>query len=116
MILGLDLRRGLGPLAFGGMVAILAYTASGAEPTRLLKPPAPEPILVRQLPLPPVAPSNDAGACSAAINPNRTGCIGVHGLFQSMAGNQFMEHRRVGEGGVVAAHTHHATVFHELIP
>ena len=83
MILGLDLRRGLGPLAFGGMVAILAYTASGAEPTRLPKPPAPEPILVRQLPLPPVAPSNDAGACSAAINPNRTGCIGVHGLFQS---------------------------------
>ncbi|KAJ8117004.1 hypothetical protein OPT61_g1688 [Boeremia exigua] len=38
-------------------------------------PPAPESFEVSELPLPPVAPSREVGACSIAINPRRTGCI-----------------------------------------
>ncbi len=44
-------------------------------------PPAPEPITVTELPLPPVVSSNATGACSWAINSRGTGCIGkVTGL------------------------------------
>ncbi|KAM0335474.1 hypothetical protein ACHAQA_000522 [Verticillium albo-atrum] len=46
-------------------------------------PPAPEPITVTELPLPPVAPSEDEGACSPKINPARTGCIGRTTPIQS---------------------------------
>src|SRR5215218_6976914 len=38
-------------------------------------PPKPEPVKVEELPLPPTAPSTAAGACSASVNPRRTGCI-----------------------------------------
>ncbi|KAI9162776.1 saponin hydrolase precursor [Paramyrothecium foliicola] len=38
-------------------------------------PPTPEPIDVVELPLPPVSPSFAEGACTADINPRRTGCI-----------------------------------------
>lgn len=47
-------------------------------------PPHPEPIVVTELPLPPVAPSSLRGACSIAINPQGTGCIQqLGGLIQS---------------------------------
>ncbi|QFG20664.1 hypothetical protein [Actinomadura sp. WMMB 499] len=39
------------------------------------RPPEPEPIKVRELPLPPVTRSTEPGACTPEINPNRTGCI-----------------------------------------
>ncbi|KAI1865676.1 hypothetical protein JX265_007999 [Neoarthrinium moseri] len=45
--------------------------------------PKPEPVSIIQLPLPPVTQSNAAGACSAAINPRGTGCIGVSTGLQS---------------------------------
>ncbi|KAI1871561.1 uncharacterized protein JN550_004555 [Neoarthrinium moseri] len=45
--------------------------------------PKPEPISIIQLPLPPVTQSNAAGACSAAVNPRGTGCIGVSTGLQS---------------------------------
>lgn len=38
-------------------------------------PPKPETIEVVELPLPPVSPSNDEGACTSDVNPNGTGCI-----------------------------------------
>ena len=38
-------------------------------------PPSPEPIEVVELPLPPVAPSSETGACTLDINPRKTGCI-----------------------------------------
>ncbi|KAH7074032.1 hypothetical protein BKA63DRAFT_567197 [Paraphoma chrysanthemicola] len=38
-------------------------------------PPSPEPIEVVELLLPPVAPSQDTGACTRDINPRGTGCI-----------------------------------------
>ncbi|KAK4096668.1 hypothetical protein N658DRAFT_501312 [Parathielavia hyrcaniae] len=51
---------------------------------RLPSPPKPEPIDIFELPLPPVAPSRDEGACTPAINPRRTGCIGIETLeFQA---------------------------------
>jgi hypothetical protein len=50
-------------------------------------PPTPEPIDVVELLLPPVSASRAIGACTAAINPHRTGCIakdiGVDGHFQA---------------------------------
>ncbi|RKK23067.1 hypothetical protein BFJ68_g2485 [Fusarium oxysporum] len=38
-------------------------------------PPNPEPISLSTLPLPPVAPSNDTGACTPEVNRNGTGCM-----------------------------------------
>ncbi|KAF6832988.1 saponin hydrolase precursor [Colletotrichum musicola] len=47
-------------------------------------PPAPEAFQIVELPLPPVAPSNEEGACSAEINPRGTGCIArAVGEFQA---------------------------------
>ncbi|KAM0278834.1 hypothetical protein ACHAQH_004910 [Verticillium albo-atrum] len=46
-------------------------------------PPAPEPITVVELPLPPVAPSDEEGSCSSEVNPARTGCIGRMTPIQS---------------------------------
>ena len=63
---------------------ICVGTSFGAEQARIPKPPAPEPIEVTELPLPPTAPSSNPGACTAAVNPNRTGCIDSAPLkFQS---------------------------------
>ena len=58
-----------------------AFGLNGVQPK---PPPKPEPINVVELPLPPVAPSSDQGACTATINPRRTGCIGINvGNFQA---------------------------------
>jgi hypothetical protein len=62
-----------------GIAAVSVGVAVAAK-----TPPKPEPIDVVELPLPPVAPSNAEGACTAEINPWRTGCIGIDtGEFQS---------------------------------
>jgi len=53
-------------------LSIANRVCAGQQP--LPKPPAPEPIAITELPLPPTAPSSDPGACTAAVNPNRTGC------------------------------------------
>ncbi|KAL2824258.1 hypothetical protein BDW59DRAFT_172990 [Aspergillus cavernicola] len=48
------------------------------------RPPWPEPIDVVELLLPPVISRNETGACTAAVNPRGTGCIGqVFNEFQS---------------------------------
>ncbi|GAM43653.1 hypothetical protein TCE0_060r18635 [Talaromyces pinophilus] len=46
-------------------------------------PPSPEPIQIVELPLPPVAPTDDIGACTLEINPRKTGCMGKYSFFQS---------------------------------
>ena len=47
-------------------------------------PPAPEPIAVTELPLPPVAPNSTNGSCSTIVNAHGTGCIQQSGgLIQS---------------------------------
>lgn len=56
-------------------------------------PPESEPIKVRELPLPPVTPSTEAGSCTREINPRGTGCIGQSpGLF---SGNFLPDSRHV---------------------
>jgi hypothetical protein len=58
--------------------------ANASEATSVPKPPAPEPIEVTELPLPPTAPERSIGSCTVAINPHRTGCIDSAPLsFQS---------------------------------
>lgn len=48
---------------------------SGGPRTFLPTPPLREPIEIIELPLPPVAPSQEIGSCSIEINPSKTGCI-----------------------------------------
>ncbi|CUU56946.1 hypothetical protein Ga0074812_109166 [Parafrankia irregularis] len=57
--------------------------ATGNATGGIPAPPRAEPISVRELPLPPVAPSDDPGACTAAVNPHHTGCLAGRGGFQS---------------------------------
>lgn len=53
-------------------------------PSVVAEPPPPESIDVVELPLPPVAPDNNSGACTPSINPRRTGCIGkISDSFQA---------------------------------
>ncbi|RDW68659.1 hypothetical protein BP5796_09316 [Coleophoma crateriformis] len=40
--------------------------------------PAPEPIEITELPLPPVVATNTTGSCTLAINPQGTGCMGLN--------------------------------------
>ncbi|KAH8893636.1 hypothetical protein GQ53DRAFT_859515 [Thozetella sp. PMI_491] len=62
--------------------AVLAYSA-------VPPPPAPETISITELPLPPLAPNNDAGACTKQINPSGTGCL-VNGVFNSFQSGDFL--------------------------
>lgn len=51
-------------------------TATLSLATGVPAPPKSESIDIFELPLPPVAPTNDTGACNTSINPRHTGCIG----------------------------------------
>lgn len=65
-------------------LSTIAYTIALGRASTIPAPPQPESIKVVELPLPPVAPSNDTGACTASINPHRTGCIGqISSSFQA---------------------------------
>ncbi|KAL2113404.1 hypothetical protein VUR80DRAFT_4020 [Thermomyces stellatus] len=46
-----------------------------ARAAAIIPPPEPEKFDIIELPLPPVSPSTDEGACTKEINPNGTGCI-----------------------------------------
>ena len=71
-------------LAMCVILASCVFHPAAAQEPRIPRPPAPEPIEVTELPLPPSAPSNESGACTSAINPHRTGCIDTAPLsFQS---------------------------------
>jgi len=69
----------------GTGLAVSTFATAYAHPSGSVpRPPAPEPISVSELPLPPTAPSTSAGACSTAINPNGTGCMSADsGAIQS---------------------------------
>jgi len=55
------------------LFGLLLACGNGSDPDSPLK--GPETVVIESLPLPPTAPSNLVGACSAAINPNGTGCL-----------------------------------------
>ncbi|KAH8589559.1 hypothetical protein B0O99DRAFT_553527 [Bisporella sp. PMI_857] len=69
----------------GCFLAGIAQTSSSNTPGRCRlpgaptypRPPKPEPISVVRLPLPPSIVSDEVGACTAKINPRRTGCIRI---------------------------------------
>lgn len=65
-----------------------AFSLRDVSAATIPDPPQPEPIQVIELPLPPVAPSNDMGSCTPDINPHRTGCI-LQGLgdYEFQAGD-----------------------------
>src|SRR6185312_8021624 len=51
------------------------HLADARPAADLPPPPAPEPIAIEELPLPPTAPAADTGACTVAVNPHKTGCM-----------------------------------------
>lgn len=55
--------------------------------------PEPEPIDVFELPLPPVSPSSQPGACTLEINPRGTGCI--NGATEAYQGNFLPDDKHV---------------------
>ncbi|MEV5828652.1 hypothetical protein AB0L25_24135 [Spirillospora sp. NPDC052242] len=59
--------------------------AAAPHPETVGKPPAPdpEPIEITELPLPPVAPADEPGACTTEVNPHGTGCLSRDGNFQA---------------------------------
>ncbi|RAH48891.1 uncharacterized protein BO95DRAFT_489336 [Aspergillus brunneoviolaceus CBS 621.78] len=67
---------GIIPISLGLISSGLASVASTC-----FEPPTPEPIEVVQLPLPPVAPTDEIGACTHHLNPHGTGCMGKSSLM-----------------------------------
>jgi hypothetical protein len=75
------------------LLSTIAYPTEGASipfsrstiwrKDRIPPPPAPEPIEVVSLPLPPVVPVDNEGACTLEINPHGTGCMSKDSFFQS---------------------------------
>ncbi|PVH81446.1 hypothetical protein DL98DRAFT_489752 [Cadophora sp. DSE1049] len=63
-----------------------------SQPSIIPPPPAPEPITIKRLTLPPVIPKDTVGACSL-INPNGTGCILIDSDLQN--GNFLPENKHV---------------------
>lgn len=60
------------------LVNILPPLTAHASPSiqeTLIPPPSPEPIVVTELPLPPVTPNSTEGSCTPELNPRRTGCL-----------------------------------------
>ncbi|MEU9246195.1 hypothetical protein [Streptomyces sp. NPDC048385] len=58
-----------------GSTALLPYSVAASSAS---SPPAPERIRVAELPLPPTAPSDEAGTCGNAVNPHGTGCMSAN--------------------------------------
>ncbi|KAF1970626.1 hypothetical protein BU23DRAFT_570551 [Bimuria novae-zelandiae CBS 107.79] len=67
------------------MAGYAAFPAQNAGLANVPPPPKPEPIEVIELPLPPVAPSDDVGSCTLEINSRGTGCVAreLANTFQS---------------------------------
>src|SRR5689334_4484748 len=70
-------------LIFASTAAAAAVSSANSVP----RPPRPEPIEIFELSLPPVAPTNAEGACTAAVNPRRTGCISKIVEYEFQAGD-----------------------------
>ncbi len=58
-----------------GTLALCITQSSIGQQSQTPRPPAPEPVIITELPLPPTAPADSVGACTAIINPHRTGCV-----------------------------------------
>jgi hypothetical protein len=87
-LLGL-LAVGLSFAPVGSCTPLISRNTDAACP----KPPKPEPIKVRELPLPPVAPSSQVGACNLTVNPHHTGCIDL--ASEPLSGNFLPDNNHV---------------------
>jgi len=56
------------------MLLLVSANVDRAQAAQFPEPPAPEPISLRELPVPPVA-QDGPGSCTTAQNPRRTGCL-----------------------------------------
>ena len=63
------------PFGLLNILPILTAHGSPAVQKSLAPPPSPEPIVVTDLPLPPVTPDTTEGSCTPELNPGRTGCL-----------------------------------------
>ncbi|PYI14512.1 saponin hydrolase precursor [Aspergillus violaceofuscus CBS 115571] len=77
MVVGGIVPISLGLISFG--VASVASIITQAD--TCFEPPPSEPIEVIQLPLPPVVPTDESGACTHHLNPHGTGCMGKSSLM-----------------------------------
>ncbi|KAI0392627.1 hypothetical protein F5Y17DRAFT_351509 [Xylariaceae sp. FL0594] len=66
------------------LASVAVPTLGKRTPRQLPPPPKPEPIEVKELPLPPVAPSTEEGSCTHRVNPLGTGCILKTGGLQQL--------------------------------
>lgn len=57
-----------------GVAAVTLLSASSLAPVSAA-PSVPEPVSIRELPLPPTAPSATPGSCTRQVNPHGTGCM-----------------------------------------
>lgn len=73
-------------MAVAAAVCILTASGGGASAA----PAAPEPVSVRELPLPPTAPSADPGACTRKVNPRGTGCMSAS-EYGTLEGPSYMQ-------------------------
>ena len=77
-------RKASARAIFCSTALLACFATSPAQEPVAPKPPAPEPIEIAELPLPPATPGNGVGACTSSVNPHRTGCINPAPLsFQS---------------------------------
>jgi len=67
-------------LAAASMLLFVSANAGHPQTARIPEPPAPEPISLTELPVHPVA-QDGPGACTAAINPRRTGCVDPNNMM-----------------------------------
>ncbi|KAI8665974.1 Saponin hydrolase [Fusarium keratoplasticum] len=73
-----------------GSVGQTAHAAAvTTPPASVPNPPSPEPITLKQLPLPPISPSDDVGACTKQINSRGTGCL-ANGVFETFQSGDFL--------------------------
>lgn len=63
------------PVLFVATIMASLCITSAFAGTYLPPPPRPEPVSIKELPVPPTAPSETVGSCTAAINPHGTGCL-----------------------------------------
>ncbi|MDX5565866.1 hypothetical protein PYK79_24855 [Streptomyces sp. ID05-04B] len=88
--------RGLAALvALVGITAFLSPAQAAPASSAVPPPPAPERIRVKRLPLPPTAPSHEAGSCTRAVNPRGTGCVSADWGATMRAGGFLPEGRVV---------------------
>lgn len=94
--------RTKGLAALVALVGVTAFLPPAEAASPSPPPPAPERIKVKRLPLPPTAPSDEAGSCRRSVNPRGTGCVSA-GWGGGMRTGGFLPDGRVVTANVTFA-------------